>query len=170
MKIPKQGQRSEVLARRAIEDQGFVVHDANVILQSNCPNVDLIVYAKASPIYVQVKSSEKPAGKDCVVVDGSPWTGKQLFDETPVFNKHSHYVASLVILVDKRRDGTVAFYVAPPGELEKLVRSRARDWAAKPKRDGGQRSIAFRKELPRDALKPWLEAWHLLGAGFSSAE
>jgi hypothetical protein len=26
-----------------------------------------------------------------------------------------------------------------------------------------QRSIAFRKELPREALKPWLNAWQQLG-------
>ena len=33
--------------------------------------------------------------------------------------------------------------------------------AAKQKKDGQPRSIAFRKELSRTMLKPWKNAWHL---------
>ena len=38
------GRSNELLARRWIEDQGFVVHDANIVFGMNCPNIDLIVY------------------------------------------------------------------------------------------------------------------------------
>jgi hypothetical protein len=45
----------ELLARRAIEDRGFKVHDANMAFHQNCPNIDLIVYTKTAAVYVQVK-------------------------------------------------------------------------------------------------------------------
>jgi hypothetical protein len=65
-------QRAEVEARRAIEDRcGLVVHEANIILRSNCPNIDLVAFAYSSPIYVQVKSSEKPASRDHVTISGA---------------------------------------------------------------------------------------------------
>lgn len=54
------------------------------------------------------------------------------------------------------------YYIAPPEVLDRLVRPRAELHAAKPKRDGQPRSIAFRKELPRTMLVPWKGAWHLL--------
>jgi hypothetical protein len=60
----------EVQARRAIEDHGFVVHDANIIFRQNCPNIDLVVYAQTCAFYVQVKSSKKPAGANSVIIDG----------------------------------------------------------------------------------------------------
>jgi hypothetical protein len=155
--------RAEIEARRAIEDHcGLLVHDANVILQANCPNVDLIVFGQEAPVYVQVKSSEKPAGKDCVVIDGSPWTQGQLYEGEPIFNKHDHYKASIIVVLDRLKTGETDFYVAPPGPLEALLRRRAKKWAATPKRDGKPRSIGFRKELPREALEPWREAWHLI--------
>ena len=34
---------SEIIAKRAIEDLGFDVHDANIVFRANCPNIDLIV-------------------------------------------------------------------------------------------------------------------------------
>ena len=87
-------QRKEIQARRAIEDRGFAVHDANIVFGANCPNIDLIVFAKAGASYIQVKSSQTPAGSNSVIIDGSPWTDDQLFHEAPVFNKHDHYRAS----------------------------------------------------------------------------
>jgi hypothetical protein len=54
----KSWQSKEVQARRAIEDQGFVVHDANVLFRVNCPN-NLVVIGKDAATYVQVKSSQK---------------------------------------------------------------------------------------------------------------
>lgn len=151
------------MARRWIEDQGFNVHDANIVFRENCPNIDLIVYGKCAAIYVQTKSSSNAAGPDHVVIDGAPWTEEQLYQSAPVFNKHNDFVAELVILVDTRKDGTVDFYVAPPRDLESLLRARGVEIAEKPKRDGTQRSIRFRKELPRADLRHWLNAWHLLG-------
>ena len=65
--------------------------------------------------------------------------------------------------MDTLKTGETNFYIAPPGELEELARKRAREFAALPKRDGTQRSIAFRKELPRQVLKQWRNAWQLLG-------
>ncbi len=154
---------SEQLAKRWIEDHGFDVHDANIVFRTNCPNIDLIVYGKHRAIYVQTKSSEIPAGKDCVVIDGSPWSKEQLYNGAPIFNKIDHFQAAFVIIVDKNKDGGVQFYVAPPGDLEPLVRARGVEWAEKPKRNGDPRSIGFRKELPREALSQWRDAWHLFG-------
>ena len=65
--------RAEIEARRAIEDYcGLVVHDANVLLRENCLDIDLIVLAHNAPVYVQVRSSEKPASKDHVTVSVAP--------------------------------------------------------------------------------------------------
>lgn len=157
----------ERLAQRAIEDKGFIALDAKILFRQNCPNIDLVVFGKGECKYVQVKSTIKAAGRNCVVVDGSAWTHDQLFENSPVYNKHDSFRAHFVLLVDQQDAGDTRFYVAPPGELEVLVKQRGREWAAKPKRDGTPRSIAFRKELPRVALEPWREAWHLLGLPLS---
>jgi hypothetical protein len=159
----KSWQSKEVQARRAIEDQGFVVHDANVLFHANCPNIDLVVFGKGAATYVQVKSSQKPAGSDAVIVDGSPWTEDQLRNGGPIFNKHDGFRASLIVLVAATRTGETEYYIAPPAGLEMLSIEAARPFADRPKRDGKQRSIAFRKELSREALKPWLNAWQQLG-------
>ena len=123
----------------------------------------MIVYSKNSSQYIQVKSSETPASKDGVVIDGSPWTEAQLYDGAPIFNKHDDFRATLVVIVDKSKSGETTFYIAPPADLEALVRERALEFAKRPKRDNTPRSIKFRKELPRDVLTPWHSAWHLLG-------
>jgi hypothetical protein len=67
------------------------------------------------------------------------------------------------VIVAATRTGEIEYYIAPPAELEKLLVEAARTHADLPKRDGKQRSIAFRKELPRATLKPWLNAWQQLG-------
>ena len=152
-------------ARRAIEDHGFAVHDANILFRANCPNIDIVVFGKTKAFYIQVKSSEKPASKDSVVIDGSPWTEAQLREGAPIFNKHcdeGHYDASLIFILDRTQDGNTNFYIVPPKKLEELVRATAMTFADKPKRDGSPRSIKFRKELSRDTLKSWRDAWHLL--------
>lgn len=150
-------------ARRWIEDQGFSVHDANIVFRENCRNIDLIVYGKYGANFAQTKSSTNAAGLDHVVIDGSPWTEQQLYEEAPIFNKHNDFMAKFIILVDTRKDGTVDFYVAPPRELEERLRVHGIAIAEKPKRDGMRRSIGFRKELPRTDLSSWLNAWHLFG-------
>jgi hypothetical protein len=158
-------QDKEKEARCAIEKRGFAVHDANVLFRANCPNIDLVVFGKTKAVYVQVKSSEVPASKDGVVVDGSPWTDAQLNHGAPIFNKHgksSHYEAALVVILDRQKSGETNFYVAPPKALEDLVRERGLAFANLPKKDGSRRSIGFRKELSREALAPWRDAWHLL--------
>ena len=152
----------ETQARRAIEDRGFVVHDANVLFGTNCPNIDLVVFGKTKAFYIQVKSSEKPAGKDSVVTDGPAWNDAQLYEDAPVFNKHDHFQASLVVIVDRLKNGETDFYIAPPAALESLVRKRALEFARKLKRDGTPRSIKFRKELPRELLQRWRNAWDSL--------
>ena len=151
----------EVKARRAIEDQGFVVHDANVLFGVNCRNIDLVVYDKERAFYVQVKTSSRPAGKDHVTIDVSRWTQEQL-DGAPLFNRHDGMHASLVVVVHTMKNGEVEFYLAPPKALERLVRPRAIALAARPKRNGETRSVKFCKELPREQLAPWRNAWHLL--------
>ncbi len=153
----------EILAQRWIEDHGFFVHDANIIFRRNCPNMDLVVYGKYGAVYLQVKTSERPAGKDCVVIDGSPWTELQLYQGAPLFNKHEYLHASFVLLIEVTKEIGTHFYLAPPNELEQLVRERAKIFADKPKRDGSRRSIGFRKELPRDVLSHWLNNWQILG-------
>jgi hypothetical protein len=155
----------EIRARRAVEDQGFVAYDANVLFRANCPNIDLVVFAKNAASYVQVKSSQRPAGSDTVIIDGSPWTDDQLRNGAPIFNKYDGFKASLILVVDTRKTGEIEYYIAPPDELEKLVLPLARAYADRPKRDGTPRSIAFRKELPRQDLLPWRDAWRLLGEG-----
>lgn len=161
---------NEIRARRVIEDQGFVVHDANIIFGVNCPNIDLVVYAQEHAFYVQVKSSSNPAGRDCVIVDGSVWTDEQLYHGGAIFNKHKHFRCSFVVIVDNLKSGEIDYYVAPPGPLEKLVRARARTIAARPKKDGTPRSINFRKEVPRSELLQWRRAWHLFGTPLSNIE
>jgi hypothetical protein len=156
------GLAGEIQARRAIEDRGFVVHDANIIFGMNCHNIDLVVYGQSSACYVQVKASSKPAGADCVVIGGR-WTHKQLYEGAPLFNQYAGLHCRLVVIVDTLKAGETEFYVAPPAELEQLLRSRAISWARHPKRDGTPRSIGFFKELPRPLLEQWRQAWHLLG-------
>jgi Holliday junction resolvase-like predicted endonuclease len=161
----------ETAAQRAIEDHGFVVFDANVLFRANCPNIDLVVCGKTGAIYVQVKSSETPASKDGVVVDGSPWTVDQLEKDAPIFNKHrepGNCEATFVVIVDRHKNGDVSFYIAPPDVLEKTLRKVGRAFAKKPKKDGTQRSLGFRKELSREQLAPWLEAWGLLESAVSA--
>jgi hypothetical protein len=68
-----------------------------------------------------------------------------------------------VVIVDKLKSGARNFYIAPPADLEVLVRERALEFAKRLKRDNTPRSIKFRKELPRDVLARWHNAWHLLG-------
>lgn len=158
-------QDKEKEVRRAIEDHGFAVHDANVLFRANCPNIDLVVFGKTKAVYVQVKSSEVPSSKNGVIVDGSRWTDAQLNQSAPIFNKHcksSQYEAALVVILDRQTNGDAKFYVAPPKALEDLVRERGLAFANVPKKHGSRRSIGFRKELSREALAPWLEAWHLL--------
>jgi Holliday junction resolvase-like predicted endonuclease len=154
---------SEKLARNAIEKAGFEVHDANIVFRANCPNIDLVVYGKEQAIYVQVKSSRNPAGKNCITIDGSPWTDGQLYKDAAIYNKHDDFKAKLVVLVDIEAGGSPEFYVVPPDELERSVRRKGQEFAGKLKRDGTKRSINFRKELPKEDLSRWLSAWHLLG-------
>lgn len=155
---------NEVVARRAIEDRGFLVYDANLVFRANCPNIDLVAFARDGARYIQVKSTTKPARPDRMIVDGSPWTHEQMYGGAPLFNKHAHaFQADLVVLVDATVPDDFKFYVAPPRELERLARITGRVLHKKPKRNGDQRSIAFRKELPRAKLQRWLGAWSLLG-------
>lgn len=160
------GSRGEILACRALQDAGYEVHDANILFRRNCPNIDLVVYARSYAIYVQVKTSEKPAGKDCVVVDGSPWKPEQLYEGAPIYNKHreaGELMASLIMVVDvSRSGGDPGFYLFPPAAVEPLLRRRGVEWAQTPKRDGGMRAVGFRKELPRTDLASWKDAWALL--------
>jgi Holliday junction resolvase-like predicted endonuclease len=150
------GQTGERKAKRWLEDRGYTVHDANILFAANCPNIDLVVYGQHKAVYVQVKSSSKPAGKGCVVVDGSPWTDQQLYGEAPIYNKQDGFCASLVIIVHSATEGETEFFAVPPERLEQLLRPLALAWADKHTRDGRKRSIKFRKELPHDVLLPWL--------------
>jgi len=154
---------SERDARRAIEDAGFDVHDANLVFRANCPNIDLIVYGEDQAVYVQVKSSKIPASSDHVTIDGTPWSQEQLNGAAPIFNKKPGYKAEYVVLVNYAKRDTPEFFVVPPDKLTELVIPRARKQAARPKKDGTKRSIKFRKELPRSILNDWRDAWHLLG-------
>jgi len=153
----------ELIAKRAIEDQGFMVHDANIVFRENSPNIDLIVFSRTGALYVQVKSSTKPASRDAVLIDGSPWTEDQLFNGAPIFNKHGdHFQASYVVIVDTLKTGELDFYVAPPDELARVAVEVGRKFWTRPKRDGQQRK-PFRKEVPRELLSEWRKAWGLLG-------
>ena len=153
----------EIEARRAIEDAGFIVHDANVLFRQNCPNIDLVVFGKASASYVQVKSSNNPATKDGVIVDGAPWTLDQLFFGGPIFNRHEGSLrASFVLVIDTIKTGAVDYYIAPPYELERAAIRCGRDFMARRKRNGEWRKM-FRKEIPREMLSPWSRRWSLFG-------
>jgi hypothetical protein len=87
----------------------------------------------------------------------------QLRNGSPIFNKRDGFRARLIVIVATTKTGETEYYIAPPAELEKLLIPTGRAHADRPKRDGSQRSIAFRKELPREMLKPWLNAWQQLG-------
>ncbi len=157
------GKAAERLAKRKLEDIGFEVHDANIIFQVNCPNIDLVVYARTGAVYVQVKATNRPAGVDCLIVDGSGWTTGQLLFGDRVFNKHDHFEAQYILLVGAKTNGEADFHVAPPAVLEQMAIAGARKWIKVRKKDGNQRSIYFRKELPRRLLADWHMDWHLLG-------
>src|SRR5260370_27904411 len=103
----------EIRARHEVENRGFVAYDANILFRANCPNIDLVVFAKNAASYVQVKSSQNPAGADTVIIDGSPWTEDQLRNGAPIFNKHDGFKASLILLLDIRKTDETDFYVAP---------------------------------------------------------
>lgn len=147
-----------------------MVHDANIVFRSNCPNIDLIVYAADRAIYVQVKSSKIPATRDHVTIDGTPWTQKQLDRKEPIFNKRVGYEAEFIVLVDYAKVPQPQFYIFSPKQLTDWVVPRGRKQAAKPKRDGTKRSINFRKELPKRLLKSGHNAWHLFGKPAKQAE
>jgi len=152
----------EVIVRRAIEDQGYVVQSANLVIRANCPNIDLIVYGKRRATYIQVKSSTFPSNKASVCVDGSPWSESQLFDHAPIFNRiASSYRAELIAVVD-RSGAAPEIYLVPPATLERALRRLGLAFAAKPKKRGGKRAIRFRKELPRKSLERWRQRWDLL--------
>jgi Holliday junction resolvase-like predicted endonuclease len=156
------GRAGEIAARRALEDAGFVVHDANILFGQNCANIDLVVFGETAAVYIQVKTSTKPATKDYVTACGAPWTKEQLYDSAPVFNKHRQaMIASFVLLVDFQPSGSAKFFLVPPKQLEKLLRPISRAYMDRLKRDGTRRKL-IRKELPRNLLRPWLNAWHLL--------
>jgi hypothetical protein len=157
------GKSKEREARRAIEDRGYFVWDANVLFRENCPNIDLVVFGRSLATYIQVKSSSKPSGKDCVLVDGSPWTEEQLYGGAPIFNKHQgHFQASHIAIVETLATGKTEFYIAPPKVLEDIAVEIGRALHKKPKRNGEQRKM-FRKEVPRSRLLPWRNAWKQLG-------
>lgn len=148
----------EMIAKRAIEDQGYIVHNANLIFRSCCPNIDLIVYGKRRAIYVQVKSSSQIAS---VCIDGSPWTEARLNGHDPIFNKvKDTFQAELIVIVDRASDDQI--YIARPDELERGLRKAALRFADKPKRDGTKRSVRFRKHLSRAALRRWRDQWPLM--------
>jgi hypothetical protein len=157
------GKSKEREVRRAIEDRGFFVWDANVLFRENCPNIDLVVFGKSAVTYVQVKSSSKASGKNCVLIDGSPWTEEQLYEGAPIFNKHrGRFQAGLVVLVDTLATGEIAFYIVRPEVLEPIAVEIGRAFLEKPKRNGERRKM-FRKEIPRGRLIPWQNAWDQLG-------
>jgi hypothetical protein len=159
----KPHKEAERVVRNAIEDLGYTVHDANVLFDANCPNIDLVVFGKSAAKYVQVKLSSKPATKGGTLIDGSPWTEDQLFKKAPVFNKHADAPqAHLVVIAHKEREGGFTFYVAPPEHLTRAVLPVARAFAKKPKRDGSRRKM-FRKEIPLVKLARYREAWRYLG-------
>jgi hypothetical protein len=159
----KPHKEAERVVRNAIENLGYTVHDANVLFDANCPNIDLVVFGKSEVKYVQVKLSSRPATKGGTVVDGSPWTEDQLFKKAPIFNKHGDAPqAHLVIIAHKEREGCFTFYVAPPEHLTRAILPVARAFAEKPKLDGKRRKM-FRKEMPLAKLKRYRGAWHQLG-------
>ena len=152
----------ERLARRAIEDAGYVVHDANVLFQRNCPNIDLVVFGRFGARYLQVKASVLPATRGYVTVCGAPWTEQQLLGRSPVYNRHAQEMqASHVIIVDYQKDGTVDYFITPPKELERIAKRIGRRFYKKPKLDGTQRKM-FRKEVPRLLLEKWKNQWSVL--------
>lgn len=124
------------------------------------------MYGRRRATYVQVKSSRKPAGKDCLVLDGSVWNERQLSGAAPIYNKHDGqdaFLATFIMVVDlSPGPDRSRFYIFPPEQVEQLLRRRAQLWAATPKQDGSARSIKFRKELAREELSNWEDAWHLL--------
>jgi Holliday junction resolvase-like predicted endonuclease len=157
------GLRGERMAQRAIEDLGFSAVNANILFRAQCANIDLVAFGKTRAAYIQVKLSSRPAGKDAVLVDGSPWTSDQLLKNAPVYNRHTDAMqAEFVVIVDCAGAGVADYYVVPPAALTKIARSVGRAFLGRPKRDGRTRMM-FRKEVPRLKLKPYLNAWHLLG-------
>jgi len=157
---------AEHAARNVIEALGFTVHDANVLFDANCPNIDLVVFGKNGARYVQVKLSSNPATKGGAIVDGSPWTEQQLFKNAAVFNKHDNAPqAHLIVVVHKERADDYTFYVVPPKTLMRLLLPAARAFARRPKRDGSRRKM-FRKEIPLAKLARYKNAWRYLGEPF----
>jgi Holliday junction resolvase-like predicted endonuclease len=153
----------ELLVERALQDKGYAVHNANILFRENCKNIDLVVYSQTGAIYVQVKSSRKPASKGHVTIDGAPWRLDQLHEGQPVYNQHrEHFRAAYIVIADVSDDTSPAFYIVPPRVLERAAVKRGRIWYAKPTRAGDQRK-PFRKELPVSLLKRWRDRWDLLG-------
>jgi hypothetical protein len=150
--------------RRAIENRGFTVFDANVLFRANCANIDLVVFGKTKAIYVQVDCAATHKLQDKVALDGSPWTAARLYDDAPIYNRQSEpsdFKASLIVIVDHDKSGEDSFYIAPPKDIEKLIRQPRIEWASRSKRDKTRRSIESRIEVPKSDFKPWLEAWYL---------
>jgi hypothetical protein len=77
-------------------------------------------------------------------------------------NKHPGWQAGIIFILDRVTPDLTDYYMAPPGALERLVRPRAELFAAEPELDRQPRSLAFRRQLPREMLKFWKNAWPLL--------
>ena len=140
---------AELAARRAIEDAGYHVHDANVIFGANCPNIDLVAYGKSSATYVQVKGTKRAAGKDCIIVDGSPWTEEQLHGRAPVYNKHDGLVASHVVLVDLSIPMRPNFLSRCQSGLRNWHGSAARNMQRSPSVTGRHDPSDFERSCPK---------------------
>ena len=113
---------------------------------------------------MQVNCTTTPKSQDKVVLDGSPWTAAQLYGDAPIYNRHREpldFKASLIVIVDHDKSGEDSFYIAPPKDIEKLIRQPRIEWASGSKRDKPRRSIDSRIEVPKSDFKPWLEAWYL---------
>jgi hypothetical protein len=126
------------------------VLNANVAFRGNCPNFDLVVFNRAGPVYVQVRSSKKPWRPGRIILGAwnkEKLAGASLFNEDPRFP-----AASVVLIVVVWPTGETEFYLAPPEELDKAARPSALAFAKKPKRDGTLRSPNFRAEVPKGAL------------------
>ncbi len=153
---------AERAVKRAIEDRGFIVHDANILIDANCANIDLVAFGKKNAKYLQVKLSSRPATKNGVVVDGSPWNEDQLFKGAPVFNRHIHDLQAHLVVIAHATGSGFIFYVIPPQTLQRLMLPGAQGFARKPKQDGTRRKM-FRKEIPMAKLTRYKEAWRQLG-------
>jgi hypothetical protein len=108
------GEIGEAIVTRKLQERGWTVENANEVVQTNCPNYDLIIKKDFQILRVQVKSKKH---KSKTTLCGSWKRGERSFNKSDDFDKAEFLV--MVRFMDDEDD--VDCFVLPISEAERLT-------------------------------------------------